>query len=59
MIKKIFLNDRFILFLIIVNSFVIFLNGFSLIDSYKKILFIVDNVITLLFIIELIMRIKG
>lgn len=52
------LNERFILSLIIINSIIIFLSGFdAVIDSYPWIFF-VDNIITSIFLLEVIYKIK-
>ena len=56
-IKNLFLNDKFILGLIIINSIIIFTQGFE-INSLFNILFNVDNIITILFVIELIIKTK-
>ena len=59
MFKKLFLNDRIILVFILLNSFLIFLSGF---DTYTQqqiyIIRISDNFFSLIFIIELIVKIK-
>ncbi len=52
-IQSIFLNDRFILFLVIINSLTIFSEGFN--DINKQIIYIIsfiDSLITVLFILE-------
>ncbi|WP_052671003.1 ion transporter [Draconibacterium sediminis] len=56
MIKKLFLNDRFILGLILLNSVILFIGSYFLSESDKQILAIIDNSITALFIIELIIK---
>lgn len=56
MIKRLFLNDRFILILILLNSVIIFLGGFEALKSDREVLPLIDNVITGLFIIELIVK---
>lgn len=58
MLKKLFLNDRFILLLILINAFVIFLSGFDFgkSNNYKLLLF--DNGITVLFLIELFIKLS-
>ncbi|MDA3943439.1 MAG: ion transporter [Bacteroidetes bacterium] len=59
MIKKLFLNDKFILGLILLNTIVIFLGGY-VVSQYDKFLFsIVDNSITSLFILELFVKLKS
>lgn len=56
MIRKLFLKDRFILVLILINAAVLFLGGYNTTDNQKHIFFLIDNVITSLFIIELIIK---
>lgn len=58
MIKKIFLNDKFILLLILINAVTIFASGFEISSNNRFILLITDNLITALFISELIVRFK-
>lgn len=54
MIKKLFLNDKFILTIIILNAITIMLSAFSSIPpELRKLILILDNLITILFIIEL------
>lgn len=54
-IKNIFLNDRIILMLISINAIIIFFQGFKA-DTYDHILAYVDDALTLLFIIEMIVK---
>ncbi|MBD3270893.1 ion transporter [Candidatus Peregrinibacteria bacterium] len=56
--EKIFLNDKVILGLIIVNSVVIFLQGFQLIPFVRSILMQADNIITMIFLLELVIKVK-
>ena len=56
-LKSILLNDKFILGLIIVNSFIIFLQGFDYTLISKQLLYHIDNLITLIFVFELIIKI--
>lgn len=58
MINKIFLNDKFILGLILLNSAILLVGGYLPIENEKNILSIVDNLITILFIIELIFKFR-
>lgn len=58
MIKKLFLNDKFILWLILINSAIIFLGGYSSNQQHKLLISIADNLITALFIIELAVKIN-
>lgn len=51
-------NDKFILGLIIVNSLVIFMLGFDLMPVWIGILLQIDNIITLIFVLELVVKIK-
>ncbi|MBE9467092.1 MAG: ion transporter [Bacteroidetes bacterium] len=56
MIKKLFLNDKFILTLILINAFIIFISGYELSVINKTLLIFLDNTITSLFIVELIVK---
>ena len=56
MIKKILLNNRVILVLILLNAVTIFISGFKIPSNYKFILLLIDNIITSLFIAELIVK---
>jgi voltage-gated sodium channel len=56
MIKKLFLNDKFILLLILLNAIGIFLSGFDISQNNRYILTLADNFITGLFILELIIK---
>ena len=58
MVKRIFLNDKFILGLILLNSVILFIGAYFPSESDKHILAIVDNLITTLFILELIIKCK-
>jgi len=53
--KKLFINDKFILVLIVINAFTIFLSGF---DIFTSVFNFIDNLITSLFIIELGVKIN-
>ncbi len=58
-IKQLFINDRFILIIIIINTFTIFSEGFKdLDDIYLQAINIIDSVITLLFVLEAIIKIS-
>ena len=59
MLKRLFLNDKFILFLIVLNALIIFLNGFQYRSNYNLALTTLDNIITLLFILELIIKLMN
>ncbi len=57
--KKIFLNDRFILALILTNALIIFIQSFDGIsDEFRQILFGADNLFTLAFVLEIIIKIR-
>lgn len=58
MFKKIFLNDNIILGIIIINSLLIFLSGFDLGQNANYIIFLIDNLITLFFVTELVVKLK-
>ena len=56
MIKKLFLKDRFILVLILINALILFLGGYLTTDNQKFIFLLADNILTSLFIFELIIK---
>lgn len=56
MVRKLFLNDKFILWLILLNSAILFIGGYSSSENYTFILSIADNLITALFILELAIK---
>ncbi|MFC4870771.1 ion transporter [Negadavirga shengliensis] len=56
--RKLFLNDRFVLFIILVNAIIIFIGGFSLNETVRQNLDIADHFITVLFLIELVIKVK-
>jgi voltage-gated sodium channel len=56
MIKKLFLNDKFILLLILLNAVTIFLSGFDISQKNRYLLTLADNFITGLFILELFVK---
>ncbi len=58
MIKRLFLNDKFILILILINAVTIFIGGFEVSPNNRLILLLTDNLITGLFIVELIVKFK-
>ncbi|WP_319592060.1 ion transporter [uncultured Draconibacterium sp.] len=59
MIKKLFLNETFILALIIINAIIVFIGAFELNDiTVSQILFYTDHAITILFIIELYFKVR-
>jgi voltage-gated sodium channel len=59
MIRKLFLNDKFILGLILLNTIVIFLGGYAVSQHDRFLFSIVDNSITSLFIFELLVKLKS
>jgi len=58
MIKKLFLNDKFILLLILLNAATIFVSGFEMLLNNRFILSLTNNLITGLFIAELIVKFR-
>ncbi len=56
MIKKLFLKDRFILWLILINAAILFLAGYFTTDSQRLAFVVADNLLTTLFIVELIVK---
>jgi len=58
MIKKLFLNDRFILGLIIINAVILFVGGYLTLENHKQIFLFADNLLTSLFILELIIKLN-
>ena len=56
--KKIFLNERFILTLIVLNSILIFVLGFNHDEELIRVFKIFDGIITVLFVFELVVKIK-
>jgi voltage-gated sodium channel len=55
-IKKLLLNDKFILGLIVLNSIILFIGAYFPSEKERWILSIIDNSITTLFILELIVK---
>ncbi|MGY6561851.1 MAG: ion transporter [Luteibaculaceae bacterium] len=58
MLTRIFLNDKLILGLIVLNSFVIFLSGFTLSTPVAIGIDVLDNAITLVFLAEIIIKLR-
>lgn len=56
MIKRLFLNDKYILGLILLNSVILFVGGYFQLENQKQFFAFADNSITTLFIIELIIK---
>lgn len=57
-VSRILLNDKFILGLIIINSGVIFMQGFDHVQLFKSILYQIDNFITLIFLMEIVVKLR-
>lgn len=57
-IKKLFLNDRFILSLIVINSITIFIQGFDIPYFYHRLIVYIDAAFTLAFLIEMLIKVK-
>lgn len=58
MIKKLFINDKFILILILLNAVIIFISGFDLAETSTLVLNWLDNLISGLFIVELATKLR-
>lgn len=58
MIKKLFLNDKFILGLILINAIILFVGGYLTLENHKLIFLFADNLLTSLFILELVIKLK-
>jgi len=58
MLKKLFLDEKFILFLIILNAVIVFVLGFELAENRYKLLNVLDNTITLLFVVEMVVKVS-
>ena len=58
MIKRLFLNDKFILILILLNAVTIFTSGFEMSFNNRFALSLIDNLITGFFIVEIIVKFK-
>ncbi len=56
--KKLFLRDNFILLLIILNAATIFFGGFDLGNTFNFIVSLLDNLFTILFIAELVIKLR-
>ena len=55
-IRKLFLKDRFILVLILINAAILFFAGYHTTEKEKMSFLVADNIMTTLFIIELIIK---
>jgi voltage-gated sodium channel len=58
MLRRLFINDKFILGLILINSVILFISGYQPNDNNKLILSVLDNFITTLFIVELAIKFR-
>lgn len=58
MIRRLFLKDKFILGLILINAIILFVGGYLTNNNHKLIFLVADNTLTTLFIIELIIKFK-
>ena len=56
--KKLFLDERFIFLIILLNSTLIFLEGFSLDLTNRFLLVLLDHIFTSIFIIELLVKLN-
>lgn len=58
MIKRIFLNDKIILILILINALLIFISGFNLSEKTLFLIHAIDNIITGLFLMEIMVKVN-
>ncbi|MCT4648304.1 MAG: ion transporter [Carboxylicivirga sp.] len=58
MIKRLILNDKFILVLILLNSILLFVSGYETQKANGYYITIVDNLITLIFMAEVIIKVR-
>ena len=56
--KKIFLNEVFIIFIIILNSIIIFLEGFESLDRYSYLFEILQYGFLFIYLFELIVKVN-
>ncbi|MEF8845280.1 MAG: ion transporter [Bacteroidales bacterium] len=56
--KKLFLNDRFILWMILLNAITIFMQGFEMESRYLNLARVADNFFTMIFLAEMIFKIR-
>ncbi len=59
MFSNILLNDNVILGIIVVNSLLIFLSGFDFGPNANHVIFLLDNLITLIFVVELVVKLQA
>jgi voltage-gated sodium channel len=57
-VQSLFLSNKFILSLILVNALVLFIEGFKLNDSVLESIIYLDNAITVLFAVEAIIKLR-
>lgn len=58
MIRRLFLNDKFILVLIFINAILIFFNGFEYSTVIKSRIVLFDSIITVLFLLEVFFKVQ-
>jgi len=58
MIKKLFLEERFIIALILINALLVFVLGFDLPENRYQILNVADSCITALFVVEMVIKLS-
>lgn len=58
MIKKLFLSDKFILGLILINAVILFIGGYLTKENHNQIFLLADNLLTALFILELLIKLR-
>ena len=56
--KHLFLNNKFILWIIILNAITIFLQGFEIEPLFMKMIRIADNLFTVVFLFEMVVKIR-
>ena len=56
--KKLFLNDRFILWMILLNAITIFIQGFEMDSRYLNLARVADNFFTMIFLAEMVFKIR-
>jgi len=57
-VKQLFLNNKFILWIIILNAITIFLQGFEIEPLFMKMIRIADNLFTVVFLFEMVVKIR-
>jgi voltage-gated sodium channel len=58
-ISNLFLNEKFIFFIILLNSITVFLLGFNFNNLILSRLIIADSILTILFLVEMIFKLKS